>query len=108
MPTNEESEREIRLVSRLVSLRFKTATPWKRVRAVSPRKTHRRTWHITFSLATNPKSLSVPKRMPRTRRKFLRRRIVFGKIRAVFFELYNAIAEKNDQSYEKSFYTANL
>lgn len=74
MPTNEESEREIRLVS----LRFKTATPWKRVRAVSPRKTHRRTWHITFSLATNPKSLSVPKRMPRTRRKFLRRRIVFG------------------------------
>lgn len=46
--------------------------------------------------------------MPRTRRKFLRRRIVFGKIRAVLFdarflcdrtffggvELYNAIAEK--------------
>lgn len=81
MLTNEESEQEIRLVS----LRFNRNPVETRASDVTREDASA---HVAYYFQPRYKSQQsiCSERMPRTRRKFLPRRIVFGKTRTVFFD----------------------
>lgn len=81
MLTNEESEREIRPVS----LRFNRNPVETRASDVTREDASA---HVAYYFRPRYKFQESVRseRMPRTRRKFLSRRIVFGKTRTVFFD----------------------